>query len=170
MVKKNRVQLGVLGSGSYFGEISLLTNEPRSANVRATLFCELEMIRKEDFNAIIQSFPQFHIALKRIADSRKQTAKNMQNMSKLMKNDAPPSSTEGRMTLGVLMSTLRFISRKKSAKVNDADATKRKGNMLFDSVLDDDFILNMSQAKARNITSMKRINPNIFDGKHDVKM
>ncbi|ETV75094.1 hypothetical protein H257_10682 [Aphanomyces astaci] len=161
-VKKNKVQLGVLGAGSYFGEISLLTNEPRSANVRAALFCELEMIRKDDFNAIIHSFPQFHIALKKIADSRQQTAINMQKMSKLMKKDESPESSG---TPG-LSAMLRFIDlamrRKQPNKVSDADAAKKKPAMLFDSVLDDDFILNMSQAKARNITRMKRISADMF--------
>ncbi|ETV92247.1 hypothetical protein H310_13476 [Aphanomyces invadans] len=160
-VKKNKVQLGVLGAGSYFGEISLLTNEPRSANVRAALFCELEMIRKDDFNAIIHSFPQFHIALKKIADSRQQTAINMQKMSKLMKKDETPEAT-ATPGLAAMMRVIDLAMRRKSPKVNDADAVKKKPAMLFDSVLDDDFILNMSQAKARNITRMKRISADMF--------
>ncbi|KAF0698355.1 Aste57867_11005 [Aphanomyces stellatus] len=161
-VKKNKVQLGVLGAGSYFGEISLLTNEPRSANVRAALFCELEMIRKDDFNAILHSFPQFHIALKKIADSRQQTAINMQKMSKLMKKDETPEAAAALPALAMIKKFVEAAMHKKAPKVNDMDAAKKKSAMLFDSVLDDDFILNMSQAKARNITRMKRISADMF--------
>ncbi|KAG9406953.1 hypothetical protein AC1031_003278 [Aphanomyces cochlioides] len=161
IVKKNKVQLGVLGAGSYFGEIALLTNAPRSANVRAALFCELEMIRKDDFNTIINSFPQFHIALKKIADSRQQTAINMQKMTKLMRKDETPddSTMPG---LGAILRIADFAMRRKPPKVNDVEAAKKKSNQLFDSVLDDDFIHNMSQAKARNITRMKRISADMF--------
>ncbi|OQR89617.1 Voltage-gated Ion Channel (VIC) Superfamily [Thraustotheca clavata] len=177
-VKSSRVQLGVLGAGSYFGEIALLTNEPRSANVRATLFCELEMIRKDDFNAILNSFPQFHIALKKIADSRQQTTINMQKMSKLMKSDgtpASPSTTSGptvtphsAFSVDAVMNFFHRSGSKTNPKVADAEEAKKKPNALFfDTILGDDFILNMSQAKARHITKMKRISADMFARKSD---
>ncbi|EQC32372.1 hypothetical protein SDRG_10118 [Saprolegnia diclina VS20] len=167
-VKNSKVQLGVLGAGSYFGEIALLNNEPRSANVRATLFCELEMIRKDDFHAVLNSFPQFHIALKKIADSRQQTTINMHKMTKLMKSDGPPTTQASSANLhgeGLLDNVMKTLKLKRGANkvAAEHDASKRKANtMYFDTILGDDFIVNMSQAKARHITKMKRISADMF--------
>jgi potassium voltage-gated channel Eag-related subfamily H protein 7 len=74
--------LGVLGEGSFFGETSLLTNEPCSTYVRAQSITELAYLTKGDFKSITEKFPTFHLAVKRISDSRKQTASNVQRMAR----------------------------------------------------------------------------------------
>ncbi|DAZ94693.1 TPA: hypothetical protein N0F65_000008, partial [Lagenidium giganteum] len=74
------IPLGTLGEGSFFGEQSLLTGEPQKAEVKAESITELAYLTKEDFTAIIDKFPTFFLAVKRISDSRMQTAQNVQKM------------------------------------------------------------------------------------------
>jgi CRP-like cAMP-binding protein len=45
--------VATLKSGDYFGEMSLLTGEPRSATVRATSDCEILEIDKEGFAGLL---------------------------------------------------------------------------------------------------------------------
>ena len=49
--------LGVLGGGSIFGELSLLTGTPSTATVTAQEQIELFEIRREHLNAVARSFP-----------------------------------------------------------------------------------------------------------------
>jgi small-conductance mechanosensitive channel/CRP-like cAMP-binding protein len=49
--------LKTMEKGSFFGEISALTGEPRSASVKALTDTELFMLRKDDFNVLLKRFP-----------------------------------------------------------------------------------------------------------------
>ncbi|KAK1934635.1 Potassium voltage-gated channel subfamily H member 2 [Phytophthora citrophthora] len=77
------IPLGNLGEGSFFGETSLLTGEPTTAEVKAERMCELMYLTKDDFEAIVDKFPTFFLAVRRISESRMQTAQNIQKMSKM---------------------------------------------------------------------------------------
>ena len=68
--------LGVLKEGSFFGETSLLTDEPIGTYIRSESVTELAYLTKEDFTSITQKFPTFHLAVRKIAESRKQNVKN----------------------------------------------------------------------------------------------
>jgi CRP/FNR family transcriptional regulator, cyclic AMP receptor protein len=59
------VILSVLGSGSFFGEMALLDDEPRSAHVVAMEESVLLQLRREDFQARLRSSPDVAIALLR---------------------------------------------------------------------------------------------------------
>ncbi|KAL3663933.1 hypothetical protein V7S43_010822 [Phytophthora oleae] len=77
------IPLGNLGEGSFFGETSLLTGDPTTAEVKAERMCELMYLTKENFEAIVDKFPTFFLAVRRISESRMQTAQNIQKMSKM---------------------------------------------------------------------------------------
>jgi glucose-6-phosphate 1-dehydrogenase len=49
----------VLGEGNFFGETSLITSEPRSANVRAKTQCDLFVLEKTDFVKVLKAHPKF---------------------------------------------------------------------------------------------------------------
>ncbi len=51
------VNLGQMGPGAFFGEVSLLTNKPRTATVIAGQDVELMELSRENFNAIAERFP-----------------------------------------------------------------------------------------------------------------
>ena len=59
------VILSVLGPGSFFGEMAILDDEPRSAHVIAMEESNLLMLRREDFQARLRSMPDVAISLLR---------------------------------------------------------------------------------------------------------
>ncbi|HEX9755854.1 MAG TPA: Crp/Fnr family transcriptional regulator [Gemmatimonadales bacterium] len=59
------VILSVLGAGSFFGEMALLDDEPRSAHVVAMEESTLLQLRREDFQARLRASPDVAIGLLR---------------------------------------------------------------------------------------------------------
>lgn len=57
------VILSLLGTGSVFGELSLLDGKPRSANVVATENTGLYMLRRSDFLQLVYKVPQIAVGL-----------------------------------------------------------------------------------------------------------
>lgn len=51
------VKLGILGEGSFFGEVSMLTNKPRTASVVALHDTELLTLTRDKFNNIAKEHP-----------------------------------------------------------------------------------------------------------------
>ena len=52
------LEVARLGPGSFFGEMSLLTGEPRTATVRVSRQCELLVVDKAAFARVLDSFPE----------------------------------------------------------------------------------------------------------------
>ena len=48
-----------LQSGRFFGEIALLLSMPRTASVKARVYCDLYMLEKATFDNILQRYPDF---------------------------------------------------------------------------------------------------------------
>jgi CRP-like cAMP-binding protein len=65
-----RVVLGTLKSGDFFGEIGPLFNKPRMASAKAIRPSELLELTKEDFEACLVQFPQIRSTLKDISIKR----------------------------------------------------------------------------------------------------
>ena len=57
------VILSLLGTGSVFGELSLLDGKPRSANVVATENTDLYMLQRSDFSQLVYKVPQIAVGL-----------------------------------------------------------------------------------------------------------
>ena len=57
------VILSVLGAGSFFGEMALVDDEPRSAHVIAMEDSALLQLRREDFRARLRAAPELAISL-----------------------------------------------------------------------------------------------------------
>jgi CRP-like cAMP-binding protein len=47
-------QVALLGPGSFFGEIALITDEPRNATIVAEEDCELQVFLKDDFITLMK--------------------------------------------------------------------------------------------------------------------
>eukprot|EP00736_Rhodelphis_marinus_P001073 Rmarinus@m.29346 len=62
--------IATLGPGNYFGEISLLCDAKRSASVRAKTYCDLLVLNKWDFEAVVQSYPDMELKLQGVASER----------------------------------------------------------------------------------------------------
>jgi CRP-like cAMP-binding protein len=52
-----------LGSGDYFGEMALLTGEPRSATVRTKEPSEMFLLVQKDFDIILEKFPSITLTM-----------------------------------------------------------------------------------------------------------
>lgn len=46
-----------LGPGQYFGEMALLSNEPRNATIRAAAACTLSLLGKRNFMTLLEALP-----------------------------------------------------------------------------------------------------------------
>ena len=61
---------GRLGEGDYFGFMSMVLGERRTATTRAIDFCDLLILDKENFNRIKAEFPEFNDVLKQASAER----------------------------------------------------------------------------------------------------
>jgi CRP/FNR family transcriptional regulator len=62
--------LAILSEGDIIGEISLIDNKPRSATVEALEDCTLLSIKRDDFEKILQQYPQISIEIAKILSQR----------------------------------------------------------------------------------------------------
>jgi len=69
-------RLNELYRGDFFGEMALLTGEPRSATVRALLDVDLLVLSKHSFEEIIREYPLVNIFLSRVLSHRLIKAKS----------------------------------------------------------------------------------------------
>lgn len=58
-----------LAAGDYFGDIAVLLNAPRAADVRAVTAVELYVLKKTDFIDVISRFPELQKRFKSMAES-----------------------------------------------------------------------------------------------------
>jgi CPA1 family monovalent cation:H+ antiporter len=59
-----------LGSGEFFGEMALLSGQPRQADIMALTYCRLLVLRKTDFERFMTANPEAREAINRTAASR----------------------------------------------------------------------------------------------------
>ncbi|GAB4370357.1 MAG: hypothetical protein Kow0042_12580 [Calditrichia bacterium] len=67
---KEETVIANLGSGDYFGEMSLLTGEPRSASVITTEPSEMFILNKADFDVIVERYPSITLSMGKIMSQR----------------------------------------------------------------------------------------------------
>eukprot|EP00753_Platysulcus_tardus_P008723 PLAT1623.1.p1 GENE.PLAT1623.1~~PLAT1623.1.p1 ORF type:complete len:869 (-),score=364.01 PLAT1623.1:83-2689(-) len=66
-------KVGELHEGDFFGEVSILTDCPRSESVRAQEWCELNVLSKEDLFDVLDRFPGYAAKMTTIALRRQFT-------------------------------------------------------------------------------------------------
>ncbi len=69
-VATERIVLAYLGPGSHFGEMSLLTSEPRSAAVIVSIDAELLKLDKQDFDVLLRDHPAIAVTMSRVLAQR----------------------------------------------------------------------------------------------------
>ena len=60
-----------LGSGDVFGEMALITGEPRQADVVASTYCRLLVLRKSDFDRFMGDNRDVKFAISQVAEARR---------------------------------------------------------------------------------------------------
>lgn len=63
-------RLATLAAEQFFGELSLLNEEPRGASVRALSACETFVLFKEDFDALVEKSPVFRAVIRAVSARR----------------------------------------------------------------------------------------------------
>jgi CRP-like cAMP-binding protein/CheY-like chemotaxis protein len=94
-----------LSSGDYFGEMSLLTGEPRSASVITTESSEMFILNKADFDAMVERFPSISLSLGKIMSQRLRDT--LQKAAKT-KEGPVSSKIEGKLAEKSLVEILKF--------------------------------------------------------------
>lgn len=80
--------LGYIGRGEYFGEIGLLDGVPRTATVSALDTVELVRVSPEDFQTLVDRFPEVGVRLRRKATERQMnTQAQMERQSAFLLDD-----------------------------------------------------------------------------------
>jgi CPA1 family monovalent cation:H+ antiporter len=59
-----------LGSGDFFGEMSLITGEPRQADVKSQTYCRLLVLRKADFDRFMRANSDVLSQINAVAERR----------------------------------------------------------------------------------------------------
>jgi CheY-like chemotaxis protein len=93
-----------LGSGDYFGEMALLTGEPRSASVVTTEQSEMFILNKEDFDLIVERFPSITLSMGKIMSQRLRDT--IQKAAK--RGDEKVTAVKGSLSERPLVDILKF--------------------------------------------------------------
>ena len=65
-VEIDGVRANTVGQGDVFGEISLISNQPRLAAVRATTALDVVSVTRETFDALVSHFPGVKAAMNEV--------------------------------------------------------------------------------------------------------
>jgi len=68
---------GILEDGDYFGDLSLILKERRSASVKALTYCEVFILTKKNFNQIRDEYPEFREVLKKVSSEKTEKVVNL---------------------------------------------------------------------------------------------
>lgn len=70
-VRRQNVQIGILGENQYFGEMAILSpDNKRTATVRTLCFCELRMLSRNRFLEALSCFPAMQTKMAQVAQNR----------------------------------------------------------------------------------------------------
>jgi small-conductance mechanosensitive channel/CRP-like cAMP-binding protein len=87
------VIVGTLAPGDTFGEMALLTGEPRSATVRTVVSSRLIRIDKEALGAVLCEKPSLAVELSRLVERRRERMAKAQDRAREKMRDAAPEDS-----------------------------------------------------------------------------
>src|SRR5262245_49419379 len=70
-----------MGPGNFFGEMALLSGQPRSADVTALDFCKLVTLSRRDFRELLRRYPGMRSTIAGIAKERDETNRQIKERS-----------------------------------------------------------------------------------------
>lgn len=130
-VTKEEKFLATLGVGEFFGEMALITDEPRSATVIAETDVETIALSKLDFDKFLEKNPQIALNLTRIITRRLSQKIDTEKLKKQARVISLYSVKErmGKTTLSVNIALL--LSKNFNKKVALLDLDLQSGDILF---------------------------------------
>lgn len=67
-----KITYATLMAGQFFGEISLLLSMPRTATIKAAGFCDLYRLEKDQFDVVVEQYPEFKASIRMLAEQRRE--------------------------------------------------------------------------------------------------
>ncbi len=105
----NEKIVATLQGGDYFGEMALLTGEPRSASVITTEDSEMFALHKNDFDVILEKFPSISISIGKIMSQRlRETLAKASNLPNVNKIETSQEGPKGNLKDVPLVDLIRF--------------------------------------------------------------
>ncbi len=124
--------VATLGSGDYFGEMSLLTGEPRSASVITLEESEMFALHKNDFDVILEKFPSISISMGKIVSKRlRDTLAKASNLPKVAKIEATQKGPQGSLKDVPVVDLIRFCESNSVTGTLKIDNGQEKGEFEF---------------------------------------
>ncbi len=124
--------VATLGSGDYFGEMSLMTGEPRSASVITTEDSEMFSLHKNDFDVILEKFPSISISIGKIMSQRlRDTLAKASKLPKVTKIETTQHGPRGSLNDVPLVDLIRFCESNSITGTLHVEKDGQKGAMEF---------------------------------------
>jgi len=167
VVTKGTVEVKSCSEGDYFGELALLTDQPRAANVRAIGQIRVLFLRREDFAALMGPCEEI---LKRNTQIYNQINASLNNSGKFEAKPKPQNAAalvaEFVQDVNNYYSSLHLIKKeflhpmRKAAETKSLPITDEEVNLLFPQV---EMIANIHQHLTDELSSSGlSTNPNLF--------
>ena len=125
-----------LEAGNYFGEMALLTDEPRTASVITTAPAEMFILHQKDFNDMLDLFPSIQIELGKIMSKRlrQNLAKAMELSKKAASKKIEQKTASGRLSPSKsLADIMGFCDQKNLTGDIVIENNGQKGTMTYDA-------------------------------------
>jgi voltage-gated potassium channel len=59
VLARDQSLIAQLGEGAFFGEMALVSDNPRNATVKATSYCDIYLLQKDSFERVTSAYPDF---------------------------------------------------------------------------------------------------------------
>jgi CRP-like cAMP-binding protein/CheY-like chemotaxis protein len=125
-----------LEAGNYFGEMALLTDEPRTASVITTDPSEMFILHQKDFNDMLDLFPSIQIELGKIMSKRlrQNLAKAMEMSKKAASKKIEQKTASGRLSpTKSLADIMGFCDQKNLTGDILIENNGQKGTLTYDA-------------------------------------
>eukprot|EP01065_Artemidia_motanka_P051302 TRINITY_DN9016_c0_g1_i1.p1 TRINITY_DN9016_c0_g1~~TRINITY_DN9016_c0_g1_i1.p1 ORF type:complete len:875 (+),score=244.15 TRINITY_DN9016_c0_g1_i1:73-2697(+) len=91
--------VGQLTKGQFFGEVALLTREPRGATIRALTYCDCLRLTKSDFDEVCVGDTEFHQKIAKEAEERASKQQQKEVVRRISEAVSENHSLHRRMTM-----------------------------------------------------------------------
>ncbi len=124
--------VATLGPGDYFGEMSLMTGEPRSASVITTEDSEMFSLHKNDFDVILEKFPSISISIGKIMSQRlRDTLAKASKLPSVSKIETTQHGPKGSLSDVPLVDLIRFCESNSITGTMKIEHGDQKGQLEF---------------------------------------
>jgi CPA2 family monovalent cation:H+ antiporter-2 len=93
VVPRGRTEKIKLGPGAFFGEMALLTGEPRSADVTALDYCKFLTLSRRDFQQLVKKHPAIQAQI--VTQASERGAMNRSLLERSLAEGEPPAAGPG---------------------------------------------------------------------------